>query len=116
MLFALFLILASGLPKLFVHTPEFYAFVATIGLTPTMLPMIGLLEIACAVLLLIPRTTTIGFVLCVGLLGGATATGLTHPDATGVWPWFPMVFILIISIGSYFRSPELLYRVKNKAV
>ena len=36
--------------------------------------MIGLIELACVVLYLIPRTSVLGAVLMMGLLGGAMAT------------------------------------------
>ncbi len=36
--------------------------------------MIGLIELACVILYLIPRTSVLGAVLMTGLLGGVTAT------------------------------------------
>lgn len=116
-LIALFLIIASAAPKLFMsgEGSSLQPFGVALGVWDIIF-YIGLLELACAVLLLIPRTTTIGFVLSVGLLGGAMSTAITHPEVEGVWPWFPLLMLLIICIGSYFRSPELLSRVLKRPV
>lgn len=111
-LLALFMIFASGLAKLLIQdgTPT-ADFVKALGVWDH-LYLIGALEIIAAVLLLVPRTATLGFVMMVGVLGGATATGLTH-DVEGNWPWFPFVLILVMMIGAYFRTPELLARARN---
>jgi hypothetical protein len=72
-LFALFLLGASIAPKIFgiavaeetlqgLGWPAGYAF------------MIGLIELTCLVLYLIPRTSVLGAVLMMALLGGAMAT------------------------------------------
>ncbi|WP_434048586.1 MULTISPECIES: DoxX family protein [Sorangium] len=111
-LLALFMIFASGLAKFFIRdgTPA-VEFTKALGVWDH-LYLIGALEIIAAVLLLVPRTATLGFVMMVGVLGGATATGLTH-DVEGNWPWFPFVLILVMMIGAYFRTPELLARARD---
>lgn len=116
-LVALFLIVASAYPKLFMsyEGSALQPFATELGVWEIAF-WVGLLEVACAVLLLIPRTTTIGFILTVGLLGGATSTGLTHPEVEEVWPWFPLVLLLIVTAGSYVRSPELLDRLLKRPV
>ncbi len=113
-LVGLFMIPASGLPKFFIADGTDVAeFTKALGAWDIRYA-VGALEIIAAVLFLIPRTTTVGFILLVGLLGGATATGLTH-NVEGNWPWFPMVVLLIATVGAYFRSPELLTRVRKAA-
>lgn len=116
-LVALFLILASGAPKLFMsgEGSALQPFATALGVWEILF-WVGLLEVAVAVLLLIPRTTTIGFILMTGLLGGAAATGLTHPEVEDAWPWFPIVLLLIVTAGSYVRSPELLDRLLKRPV
>lgn len=111
-LVALFMIFASGLAKFFMKdgTPT-ADFVKALGVWDH-LYLIGALEIIAAVLLLIPRTATLGFFAMVGVLGGAMATGLTH-NVEGNWPWFPFVLILVMSVGAYFRTPELLARARD---
>jgi hypothetical protein len=116
-LVGLFLILASGGPKLFMSTEgsSLQEFATQLGIWDILF-YIGILEIICAILLIIPRTSTVGFVLMIGLLGGAMATGLTHPEAEGNWPFFPLLLIGILMIGAYFRNPELLARVRKLPV
>lgn len=112
-LVSVFLIVASALPKFFMAdgTPT-ADFMKALGAWDIRM-WIGAIEIIAPVLFLIPRTATIGFILLVGLLGGATATGLTH-SVPGNWPWFPMVILGLAMISAYFRSPELLARVLGK--
>jgi hypothetical protein len=114
-LVGLFMILASGLPKFFI-TPgsELAAAVEPLGVMNILIP-VGIMEILFSILFLIPRTSTIGFILLVSLLGGAMATGLTH-DAPGNWPFFPLVIIALATLSAYFRNPELLSRVLGRPV
>ena len=111
-LISVFLIIASALPKIFVAdgTPT-ADFMKALGVWDIRM-LVGALEVIAPVLFLIPRTTTVGFILLVGLLGGATATGLTH-DVPGNWPWFPMAILALAMIAAYFRSPELLSRIRG---
>ncbi len=81
----------------------------------TFFVIVGIIEVLCGILILIPRTFTIGFVLTVDLLGGAMATGLTNV-MPGNWPWFPLLLIGILSISAWFKSPELLDRLLGKPV
>lgn len=112
-----FLIVASGLPKLFMSSEgSALQELATALGTWEIQIYIGILEIFCAVLILIPRFSTVGFILMTGLLGGATATSLTHPEVEGVWPWFPFALLLLLTLSAYFRSPELLSRLQKKPV
>lgn len=112
-LVSLFLIVASALPKFFMAdgTPT-ADFMKALGAWDIRY-YVGALEIIAPVLFLVPRTATIGFILLVGLLGGAAATGLTH-SVPGNWPWFPFVILGLAMISAYFRSPELLDRVLGK--
>lgn len=66
------------------------------------LPLLGLLEISCVILYLIPKTWRIGFFLLCGYLGGAGAIEISQHLA-------PTAFILlvIVWIGAYLRNPEL---------
>jgi hypothetical protein len=50
---------------------------------------IGILELICVVVYLIPRTAVLGAILLTGLLGGATVTTLRIGD-----PTFPMPVVL----------------------
>jgi hypothetical protein len=116
-LISVFLLVASALPKLFMsyEGSPLQPSIEALGVWD-IIQWIGVLELACAVLLLIPRTQTVGFILTVGLLGGATATSLTHPEAQGAWWWFPLALLLLLSVSAYFLLPELLDRLFKRPV
>lgn len=76
---------------------------------------LGVLEIVVTVLFLIPRTSTVGFVLMVGYMSGALATQLTHGMLSiGLVP-MSVIFILL-TLSAVFRNPELLTRLRGKTV
>ncbi len=72
-LFALFIAGASVAPKL-LGLPVATETLAELGWDPRHTLMIGLVELACLILYLVPRTRVLGAVLFTGLLGGAMAT------------------------------------------
>lgn len=72
-LFALFMLGASIAPKL-LRLPVAEETMAELGWPAGYAFMIGLIELGCLVLYLIPRTAVLGAVLMMGLLGGAMAT------------------------------------------
>lgn len=72
-LFALFMLGASISPKL-LGMPVAEETMAQLGWPAGYAFMIGLIELTCLVLYLIPRTSLLGAVLMMGLLGGAMAT------------------------------------------
>jgi hypothetical protein len=64
---------------------------------------IGVVELTCAVLYLIPQTSVLGAILLTGYLGGATATHVRIHDAfIG-----PVVFGVIVWLGLYFRDARI---------
>ena len=71
--FALFMLGASIAPKL-LRLPIAEETMAQLGWAPGYAFMVGLVELACLVLYLVPRTSVLGAVLMMGLLGGAMAT------------------------------------------
>lgn len=72
-LFALFMLGASISPKL-LGMPVAEETMAQLGWPSGYAFMIGLVELTCLVLYLIPRTSLLGAILMTGLLGGAMAT------------------------------------------
>ncbi len=113
-LVCVFLILASAAPKLFLAYPgsPLEAFAKELGIWDIQF-LVGIVELTAAVLFLIPRTATVGFILLVGLLGGALATILTHTSQTAM-PGFPVGMLALLMLSAYFRCPELLLRARNK--
>jgi hypothetical protein len=59
------------------------------GFSQGLVVPIGILELICVVVYLIPRTAVLGAILLTGLLGGATVTTLRIGD-----PTFPMPVVL----------------------
>jgi len=64
---------------------------------------IGIVELACAALYVIPRTSVLGAILLTGYLGGATATHLRIGD-----PFFvPIVLGVMVWGGLFLRDARL---------
>jgi hypothetical protein len=67
---------------------------------------IGLVELACLVVYMIPRTAVLGAILMAGYLGGAVTTHLrigSEPFAV----FFPVILGLMLWGGLYLRDPQL---------
>lgn len=74
-LIALFLLGASAAPK-FLGMAAATDAMDVVGWPVKYLVLIGCIEVACAVLFLVPRTALLGAVLMTGLLGGSLAANL----------------------------------------
>jgi DoxX-like protein len=77
---------------------------AHVGAPEKLIIPVGIIELACVVIYLIPRTAVLGAILMTGLLGGATITTLRIGD-----PTFPMPVILGMLAwgGLYLRDVRL---------
>jgi len=74
---------------------------------------LGILEFIIIALFLIPRTSTVGFVLMVGYMGGALATNLTH-GFTSTAELMPLyILFVLLTVSGYFRNPELTARLRG---
>ena len=73
------------------------------------LPTLGLIEIVCLVLYLIPRTAPLGALLWTGYLGGAIATHLRLDNPLFTHILFPTYVAALIWGGLYLRD----VRVRN---
>lgn len=74
---------------------------------------LGVLELIIVALFLIPRTSTVGFVLMIGYMGGALATNLTHGFSNMEAMPIYITFILL-TVSAYVRNPELLSRLLGR--
>ncbi len=83
-----------------------------LGITMTLDHALGILELAIVLLFLIPRTSTVGFVLMIGYMGGALATNLTH-GFTNMQALPIYITFLLLMISATVRNPELLTRLKK---
>jgi hypothetical protein len=54
---------------------------------------IGMLEVGCTIVYLIPRTAILGAILMTGYLGGATATNVRMGDPSFIGPVLAGVFV-----------------------
>ena len=75
-----------------------------LGYPARLLPALGIVELTCAVLYVIPRTSILGAILLTGYLGGATATQVRLEDP---WFFFPIVIGALVWSGLYLRDPRL---------
>ncbi|ODT18958.1 MAG: polyhydroxyalkanoate depolymerase [Hyphomicrobium sp. SCN 65-11] len=105
-LFALFLLGASIAPKL-LRLPVAEETMAALGWPPGYAFMIGLIELACLVLYLIPRTSAFGAVLMMGLLGGAMATQIRAGNPLFSHILFSLYLGLFMWGGLWLRDPRL---------
>jgi hypothetical protein len=96
------LLLFSAVMKLLKPAPVVEGF-AHLGLPESLAPGLGILELACTVVYVIPQTSVLGAILLTGYLGGATLTHLRVGD-----PFFmPAVVGLLVWSGLFWRDPRL---------
>jgi len=105
-LFALFMLGASIAPKL-LQLPVAEETMAELGWPSGYALMIGFIELACLVLYLIPRTSVLGGVLMMGLLGGAMATQIRAGSPLFSHILFSVYLGLFMWGGLWFRDPRL---------
>lgn len=101
-LIALFLILASGVPK-FIDWEGKEEMMGKLGWDTGLILKIGVVEIALAILFLIPRTAFLGAVLLTAYLGGAVATHVRIGDAF----YFPIIVGVLAWIALGLRDPRV---------
>ena len=99
----MFMIGASGIPKFF-DWPGKNEMMGNLGIPLTLLPTIGVIEIAVTVVYLIPRLSFLGAILLTGYLGGAMMTHLRVGE-----PWFfPIIIGVVAWIGLALRQLVIL--------
>ena len=88
----------------FARAPQVIQGMTRFGYPERTIVPIGILEISCVIVYLIPQTSVIGAILIAGYLGGATATmarlgdpGFFLPALLGVLAW----------LGLWLREPRL---------
>lgn len=76
---------------------------AKFGFPPGLEVSIGVVELICTVLYVIPRTAAIGAILLTGYLGGAVVV-----HVKGGEPWFvPVIIGVVLWTGLVLRNPRL---------
>ena len=96
------LFLFSGIMKL-LRPPAVMEGFTHLGLPEKLAVGLGVLEISCTLLYLIPRTAVLGAILLTGYLGGAVLTNLRVGEA--IFP--PILIGVSIWGGLFLRDPRL---------
>ena len=96
------MLLFSGVMKLVKPASVVEEF-ARLGYPDSVALGIGILEIVCTVVYVIPRTSMLGAILLTGYLGGATATHVRIGDPF----FFPIVFGVLVWGGLFLRDDRL---------
>lgn len=101
-LIAAFLIVGSGVPK-FMNLEGMDEILTKLGWSKETIFKIGFVEIAVAILFLIPKTAFIGAILLAAYLGGATATHVRIGD-----PFFmPIIIGILAWVALGLRDPRV---------
>jgi hypothetical protein len=95
-------LIASGVLKL-MRPAEVLKEFSRLGWPENLALPLGIVEITCAILYIIPRTSVLGAILITGYLGGATATHVRVGD--NFVP--PILFGVLAWLGLYLRDARL---------
>lgn len=83
--------------------PQMLQGIAHLGIPASLIVPIGILEVSCTVLYLIPATAVLGAILLTGFLGGAICTHLRVGD-----PFYVQIVLgILIWLGLYLRDDRL---------
>jgi hypothetical protein len=105
-LYVLFMLGASVTPKL-LGMPVVEATMTQLGWPRSSGFWLGILELGCVILYLLPRASVFGAVVSTGLLGGAMATHIRAGSPLASHILFPIYVGLFMWGGLWLRSPEL---------
>jgi len=97
------LLLFSGAMKLMKPAPVLQGF-AHFGYPESVIITIGILEVACTIVYLIPRTSILGAILMTGYLGGATASNVRVGDPAS---YMTVLLGVLVWGGLYLREDRL---------
>jgi hypothetical protein len=78
-----------------------------LGYPVALAPAIGVLELACIAVYLVPRTSVLGAILLTGYLGGAVSTHVRVGNPLFSHTLFPVYVGLLVWAGLYLREPRL---------
>jgi hypothetical protein len=105
-LFALFMIGASVTPKL-LGMPVAQETMAALGWPEAPVFLIGVIELACTLLFLIPRTGLLGAVLMMAVLGGAMVTQMRAGSPLASHTFFSIYLGCAMWGGLILRDPRI---------
>jgi uncharacterized membrane protein YphA (DoxX/SURF4 family) len=96
------LLLFSGAMKLMKPAPVMEGF-AHLGYPENLALVIGILELTCTIIYIIPHTSIFGAILLTGYLGGATATHMRIGEPF----YMPILLGVLVWGGLYLRDERL---------
>ena len=96
------MLLFSGVMKLLKPAPVVEEF-SRLGYPERLAIVLGIIELGCTVVYVIPQTAVLGAILVTAYLGGATATHVRIGDPF----FFPIIVGILVWLGLYFRDPRL---------
>lgn len=97
-----FVLVASAMAK-FAHVPKVVNELGAMGFDGNRLLMIAIVELASALLFLVPLTRSAGLLLVSSYMGGAIATHVQHGQ-----PFVqPAMILAIMWIGIWLRNPQV---------
>lgn len=105
------LMLLSGGIFAWTASPQVVQGTEKLGYPSSLLPVLGTVELICAVLYIVPQTAVLGALLLTAYFGGAVATHVRAQDP--MWP-VPIVFGIIVWLGLLLRRPHLWKAFKNR--
>ena len=98
-----FILVGSASTKLAV--PKVVEQMGALGFDGWRLSFVAVLEIASALLYLVPLTRSLGLLMASAYMGGAIATHVQHGQ-----PFYsPVIFLSLLWLGAWLRHPEILW-------
>lgn len=100
------MLLMSGVMKFVMHfakPPEMVEQFSKFGYSESVLLPLGVVELVCTLLYIIPRTSVLGAILLTGYLGGATATHVRVADSFIA----PIILGVLIWGGLFLRDARI---------
>lgn len=96
------LLLFSAVLKL-TKSPQVVQGFTQMGFSESVIIPIGITELLCTLIYLVPRTSVFGAVLLAGYLGGATVSNLRAGQSI----WIPIACGVLLWLGLWLREPRL---------
>jgi len=106
-LFVLFMLGASIAPKFLMADMVAEQNMTPLGWPAKYLLLIGLIELTCVILYVVPRTSLLGAILMTGLLGGAIASNLRVENPLFSHTLFGVYLGLVMWGGLWLRDASL---------
>jgi DoxX-like family len=101
------LFLAFDIAIKFTHADVVAQSMNQLGYTPGSAPIIGIIELACVAIYLVPSTAVLGAVLLTGYLGGAIASHVRVGNPLFSHELFPTYIAALLWGGLYLREARL---------